>query len=50
MNGLGKLNKIEIKKENKGKFTERCRREGYEGVTNKCIVEAKKSKSKVLKK
>ncbi len=35
--------KIEIKPENKGKFTQYCKRKGYKGVTKKCIEEGKKS-------
>lgn len=31
--------KIKIKKENRGKFTEKCKAKGYEGVTEACIEE-----------
>lgn len=36
--------KIEIKKENRGKFTEYCKRKGYTKVTNACIEEGLASK------
>lgn len=42
--------KIEIKPENKGKFTSHCKKQGYEGVTQECINKAKKSSSKSLRK
>lgn len=31
--------KIEIKDENKGKFTEYCKRKGYSGATRECEEE-----------
>ena len=42
--------KIRIKPENKGKFTQYCKDAGYTGVTEKCIKEGKKSKSKAVRK
>ena len=41
--------KIEIKKENRGKFTQHCKDAGYEGVTDKCIEEGLASKSAGLR-
>lgn len=37
--------KIEIKPENKGKFTKYCINKGHKGVTSKCIEEELASKS-----
>jgi len=39
------LGKIEIKKENKGKFTKYCKDMGESGVTEKCIAKGKASKN-----
>jgi hypothetical protein len=51
MSGLAeKYGKIEIKPENRGKFTKHCKQEGYKSVTQECIDKAKKSKSKSLRK
>lgn len=41
---------INIKKENRGKFTETCKRWGYSGVTGGCIAKAKSSNSPILRK
>ena len=41
---------IKIKPENRGKFTEYCKRKGYKGVTDKCIAEGKKSKNPTTRK
>ena len=35
--------KINIKPENKGKFTKYCKSKGYKSVNKKCIEEGKKS-------
>lgn len=42
--------KIEIKKSNKGKFTEYCKNKGYEKVTDTCIDEGLASESVKLRK
>lgn len=47
---MAEKSKIEIKPENKGKFSEHCRRKGYEGVTNECIEKGLASKSASLRK
>jgi len=39
------LGTIEIKPENKGKFTDYCDSLGFNGVTQECIDKAKKSKN-----
>lgn len=44
------LAKIEIKPENKGKFTQYCKSKGYKGVTEGCISKGKKSKSSAVRK
>lgn len=44
------LGKIEIKPENRGKFTSYCNSKGYEGVTSDCIEEGKESSSKAVRK
>lgn len=49
MESLAK-SKIEIKPENKGKFTEYCKGLGLSGVTKECIAKGKKSKSKAVRK
>jgi hypothetical protein len=36
--------KIEIKKENKGKFTQWCKRHGHDSVTRECEEEGLSSK------
>ena len=41
---------INIKPQNRGKFTLYCKRLGFKGVTAECINKAKKSGSKQLKK
>lgn len=41
---------IKIKKQNRGKFMEYCKRNGYKKVTKKCIDQAKKSKSPAVRK
>ena len=41
---------IHIKKKNRGKFTEYCKRKGYGGVTDACIAEGKRSKSPTTRK
>ena len=45
-----KKNKIEIKPENKGKFTQYCKNQGYSGVTQECINKGKKSKNPTTRK
>lgn len=42
MDAKNKL-KISIKPENKGKFTDYCKSKGYDGVTQNCIDEGKRS-------
>ncbi len=42
--------KIEIKPENKGKFTAHCKAKGFKGVTNACIEEGLASKSASVRK
>ena len=42
--------KIKIKKENRGKFTEKCKAKGYEGVTEACIEEGLASRSAATRK
>lgn len=37
--------KIEIKEENKGKFTDWCKGQGYDGVTEACIDEGLAARS-----
>jgi hypothetical protein len=37
--------KIEIKEENKGKFTKWCKTKGHDSVTQECIEEGLASKS-----
>ena len=52
MNGLAgtrKKNRIEIREENRGKFTDYCKGLGHEGVTDECIRKAKKSQSKYVR-
>ena len=39
-----------IKKKNRGKFTEYCKRKGYGGVTEACIAEGKRSRSSTTRK
>ena len=34
---------IELNPKNKGKFTEYCKNQGYRGVTEQCIRDAKKT-------
>lgn len=48
MSGLAgtRKNRIEIREENRGKFTDYCKGLGHEGVTDACIRTAKKSRSK----
>lgn len=41
---MEKKPKIEIKKENRGKFTKYCENKGHEGVTGECIEEGLASK------
>lgn len=41
---------INIKKENRGKFTQYCIAKGFESVTKECISEGKSSKNKLTKK
>lgn len=41
---------VHIKRENRGKFTEYCKRKGYPGVTQECINEAKKSPNVIVRK
>lgn len=41
--------KIKIKEANKGKFTEYCKRKGYEGVTSKCEEEGLASRPNLVK-
>lgn len=48
--GIKMEKKIEVKKENRGKFTEFCTRKGYEGVTDECISEGLASKNAVVRK
>ena len=45
-----KKNKIEIKPENKGTFTNYCKNKGYTGVTQACINQGKKSKNPTTRK
>ena len=40
---------IEIKPENKGKFTSFCKSKGYDGVTSKCISAGLNSKSAIVR-
>lgn len=42
--------KIKIKETNKGKFTEYCKRKGYEGVTSKCEEEGLASRLSEVRK
>jgi len=42
--------KIEIKPQNRGKFTEYCESLGKSGVTSDCIAQGKKSKSPAVRK
>ena len=41
---------IHIKKKNRGKFTEYCKRKGYSGVTSQCIAEGKRSSNPTTRK
>jgi hypothetical protein len=41
---------IKISKENEGKFTSYCKRNGYSGVTKACIAKGKKSKNPTTRK
>lgn len=41
---MAKKNPINIKPENKGKFTKYCKRKGHESVTQECIREGLASK------
>jgi hypothetical protein len=41
---------IKIKEKNKGTFTNFCKKKGYNGVTEKCIAEGKKSKNPTTRK
>lgn len=53
MNGLAgtkKKNRIEIREENRGAFTDYCKGLGYTGVTDECIRRGKKSQSKSVRK
>lgn len=42
--------KIEIKKSHEGKFTEYCKRKGYDSVTGECEEEGLASKSAAVNK
>lgn len=44
------LNKINIKKENRGKFTKYCKGLGFSGVTAECIAKGKKCKRPSVRK
>ena len=39
------MKKIQIKPENKGRFTNYCKSKGHDAVTNECIEEGLASKS-----
>ncbi len=41
---------IKIKKSNRGKFTQYCRRNGYSGVTAACIAKGKRSPNPTTRK
>lgn len=41
---------IEIKRENRGKFTDYCKSRGYSGVTQDCIKEGKRSPNRITRK
>jgi len=43
-------NKIYIDPKNKGTFTAWCKRQGYGGVTEKCIQKGKRSKNPTTRK
>ena len=45
-----KKNRIDIREENRGKFTDYCGGLGYSGVTDECIRKGKKSESKTIRK
>jgi hypothetical protein len=45
-----KKSPIKIKKKNKGKFTDYCKSQGFEGVTKKCIAKGKVSKNPTTRK
>jgi len=47
---MRKKPKIHIKEENRGKFTEYCKRKGYKKVTQKCIQEGLRSKNLTTRK
>ena len=47
---MEKKPKIEIKSENKGKFTEYCKNKGHKGVTNECIEEGLASRGAAVNK
>jgi len=44
------MSKIRIKPGKRGSFTKYCKKHGHKGVTTKCIKQAKKSKSKSIRK
>ncbi|MEM0325236.1 MAG: hypothetical protein QXW35_05010 [Candidatus Aenigmatarchaeota archaeon] len=46
---MAKKNWIQKAIKNKGAFTEYCKTKGYDGVTNECIKEGKKSKNPTIK-
>ena len=46
----GKKNRIEIREENRGKFTDYCNGLGFPSVTDECIRKGKKSQSKSVRK
>ena len=50
--GIRKLKKggIFIKKKNRGKFTEWCKRQGYNSVTSECISKGKSSDNSNIRK
>jgi hypothetical protein len=41
---------IKIKKSKIGSFTDWCKKQGFDGVTKKCIAKGKKSKDKRIAK
>ena len=48
--GTRKKNRIEIREENRGAFTDYCKGLGHDGVNDACIRTAKKSRSKDIRK
>jgi len=42
-------NRIDIREENRGKFTDYCKGLGHSGVTDECIRQGKKSESKAVR-